>query len=46
MSPVDAPARMTVRPGVNVYTGLACLSCLATLAALVFTVLQFMKVQG
>jgi len=45
MSRLDSPARMTVKPGVNVYTGLAALSCLATLAALVYALVQYMNVQ-
>jgi hypothetical protein len=46
MSRLDAPSRVTVRPSVNVYTGLAALSCLATLAALVYAFLQYSKIQG
>ena len=46
MSRLDAPARMTVKPGVNIYTGLAGVSCIATLAALIYAVLQYMKLQA
>lgn len=46
MSRLDSPARMTVKAGVNIYTGLAALSCLATLAALVYAVMQYMVIKG
>ena len=45
MSRLDAPNRLTVKPGINVYTGLALLSCLVTLAAFVFATMQFYKIQ-
>ena len=45
MTRLDTPTRVTVRPTVNVYTGLAALSMLVTLAALIFMILQYLKAQ-
>ena len=43
MTRLDAPARVTVRPTVNVYTGLTALSMLVTLVALVLLVAQYFQ---
>jgi hypothetical protein len=45
MTRLDSPTRVTVRPTVNVYTGLTALSMLATLAALIYMVMQYLKAQ-
>ncbi len=46
MSRLDAPARVTVKPGINVYTGLAVLSALSTLGALVYAILRYRELIG
>jgi hypothetical protein len=43
MSPMNAPSPGSSRPTANVYTGLAFISMIATLAAAVFLVLKFME---
>ena len=40
MSRLNAPGTLVVKPQNNVYTGLACLSFLATVAALVYVVVR------
>lgn len=46
MSRLDTPARVTVKPGMNVYTGLAALSALSTLAALGYAIWQYRVLLG
>jgi len=41
MSRLETPARVTVKAGVNVYTGMAVLSFLATAAALVYAIMRY-----
>jgi len=45
MTRLDTPTRVTVRPTINVYTGLTALSMLATLAALIYMIMRFMQAQ-
>jgi len=40
MSRLNTPGILTIKPQNNVYTGLACLSFLATASALVYVILQ------
>ena len=42
MSRLNAPGPSSSRPSVNVYTGLAFISMVATLATLVYVVIKFM----
>ncbi len=46
MSRMDGPARITVKPQPNVYTTLAFISMVATLAALVYVFLQYKALVG
>lgn len=46
MSRMDGPTRITVRPQANIYTALAFISMLATLAALVDVFLQWKTLIG
>jgi hypothetical protein len=41
MSRLDSSGRLTVKPKPNVYTILALISALATLGAMVFTIMQW-----
>ncbi len=46
MSRMDGPARITVKPQPNVYSALAFVSMVATLAALVYVFLQYRALVG
>jgi hypothetical protein len=43
MSRMNAPGVSSSRPVVNVYTGLAFVSMVATLAAMIYMVIRFME---
>lgn len=43
MTRLDSPSRLTVKPGVNVYTGLAVLSFIATAAAFAYALMQYLN---
>ncbi len=46
MSRMDGPTRITVKPQPNVYTALAFVSMVGTLAALVYVFLQYRALVG
>jgi len=43
MTRLDSPSRLTVKPSVNVYTGLAALAFLATAAAFIFALMKYLN---
>lgn len=45
MSRLDTSGRVTVKPGVNVFTGLAAISATAMLVAAVLAVMQYLQLQ-
>ena len=46
MSRLDTSGRVTVKPGVNVFTGVAAISALAMLLAAGLAVWQYLQLQG
>ena len=46
MSRLDTSGRVTVKPGANVFTGLALISAVAMLLAAALAVMQYMQLQG